>query len=84
MTLAKEEGESQLGQYFHARPRSGRGNRGTALRRAGLRACGDRSRLALLAQGGKRNTVGLLRDFTGSDPDIRPLLAWLGLDTAVK
>ena len=46
------------------------------------RANGDRFRAALLSRGGSRDALDLFRDFTGSDPDIRPLLARRGLDGA--
>lgn len=48
------------------------------------RANGDRFRAALLSRGGSREALDLFRDFTGSDPDIRPLLVRRGLDTATK
>jgi peptidyl-dipeptidase Dcp len=44
------------------------------------RANGDRFRSALLSRGGSREALDLFRDFTGSDPDIRPFLARRGLD----
>lgn len=46
------------------------------------RANGDRFRSALLSRGGSREAMDLFRDFTGSDPDITPLLVRRGLDAA--
>ncbi len=43
------------------------------------RANGDRFRSALLSRGGSRDAMDLFRAFTGSEPDIRPLLIRLGL-----
>ena len=48
------------------------------------RANGDRFRALLLSRGGSREALDLFHDFTGSDPDIRPLLTRRGLDAAVK
>ncbi len=47
------------------------------------RANGDRFRATLLSRGGSADAMKLFHDFTGSDPDIRPLLVRRGLD-AVK
>jgi peptidyl-dipeptidase Dcp len=41
---------------------------------------GDRFRSKLLSRGGSREALDLYRDFTGGDPDIRPLLVRRGLD----
>ncbi len=43
------------------------------------RANGDRFRSALLSRGGSREALDLFRDFTGADPDIRPLFVRRGL-----
>jgi len=43
------------------------------------RANGDRFRSTLLSRGGSRDSLELFRAFTGSEPDIRPLLARRGL-----
>jgi peptidyl-dipeptidase Dcp len=48
------------------------------------RANGDRFREKLLSRGGSREALDLFRDFTGGEPDIRPLLVRRGLDTAAK
>jgi peptidyl-dipeptidase Dcp len=45
---------------------------------------GDRFRSILLSRGGSREALDLFRDFTGGDPDIRPLLARRGLDGAAQ
>jgi peptidyl-dipeptidase Dcp len=45
---------------------------------------GDRFRKTLLSRGGSREALDLYRDFTGSDPDIRPLLVRRGLDRAAE
>jgi peptidyl-dipeptidase Dcp len=46
------------------------------------RANGDRFREKLLSRGGSREALDLFRDFTGGEPNIRPLLVRRGLDTA--
>ncbi len=46
------------------------------------RANGDRFRSMLLSRGGSREALDLFREFTGSEPDIRPLLVRRGLDAA--
>lgn len=46
------------------------------------RANGDRFRSALLSRGGSREALDLFRDFTGSEPDIRPLFVRRGLAPA--
>lgn len=46
------------------------------------RANGDRFRAKLLSRGGSREALDLFRDFTGGEPNIRPLLVRRGLDTA--
>jgi peptidyl-dipeptidase Dcp len=48
------------------------------------RTNGDRFRSALLSRGGSREALDLFRDFTGSDPDIRPFLARRGLEAKNK
>jgi peptidyl-dipeptidase Dcp len=45
---------------------------------------GDRFRRMLLSRGGSREALDLFRDFTGGDPDIRPLLVRRGLDSAAQ
>jgi peptidyl-dipeptidase Dcp len=45
------------------------------------RANGDRFRAKLLSRGGTADALGLFRDFTGGDPDIKPLLVRRGLVT---
>jgi peptidyl-dipeptidase Dcp len=37
-------------------------------------------RSTLFSRGGSREALDLFRDFTGGDPDIRPLLVARGLD----
>ena len=44
------------------------------------RANGDRFRSTLLSRGGSRDAMSLFRDFTGGDPDIKPLIRRRGLD----
>jgi len=44
------------------------------------RANGDRFRSMLLSRGGSRDAMSLFRDFTGGDPDIKPLIRRRGLD----
>src|SRR4030095_15654008 len=46
------------------------------------RANRDRFRRTLLSRGGSREALDLYRDFTGGEPDIRPLLVRRGLDSA--
>ncbi len=48
------------------------------------RANGDRFRATLLSQGGSKDALQLFKDFSGKDPDIRPLLVKRGLDGAVE
>ena len=48
------------------------------------RANGDRFRSLLLSRGGSREALDLFREFTGSDPDIHPLLVRRGLDAGGK
>jgi len=48
------------------------------------RANGDRFRAKLLSRGGSREALDLFRDFTGGDPDIRPLLVRRGLDATAR
>ncbi len=49
-------------------------------RNGGLtRANGDRFRSALLSRGGSKDALTLFRDFTGEEPDIRPLFIRRGL-----
>jgi peptidyl-dipeptidase Dcp len=49
-------------------------------RHGGLtREIGDRFRSALLSRGGSREALDLFRDFTGEEPDIRPLFRRRGL-----
>jgi len=45
---------------------------------------GDRFRSTLLSRGGSREALDLFRDFTGGEPDIRPLLVRRGLDGAAQ
>ena len=44
------------------------------------RANGDRFRSTLLSRGGSRDAMSLFRDFTGGEPDIKPLIKRRGLD----
>jgi peptidyl-dipeptidase Dcp len=46
------------------------------------RANGDHFRKTLLSRGGSDDAMNLFRNFTGSDPDIKPLLARRGLEMA--
>jgi len=46
------------------------------------RANGDHFRKTLLSRGGSEDAMNLFRNFTGSDPDIKPLLARRGLEIA--
>ncbi|MSU35713.1 MAG: M3 family peptidase [Pedosphaera sp.] len=46
------------------------------------RANGDRFRSLLLSRGGSVEALQLFRNFTGGDPDIKPLLVRRGLDAA--
>lgn len=46
------------------------------------RANGDRFRDLLLSRGGSRDAKQMFRDFTGHEPDIKPLLVRRGLDAA--
>jgi peptidyl-dipeptidase Dcp len=48
------------------------------------REIGDRFRSTLLSRGGSREALDLFRDFTGGEPDIRPLLVRRGLDSAAQ
>jgi peptidyl-dipeptidase Dcp len=48
------------------------------------RANGDRLRNTLLSQGGSKDALQLFRDFSGKDPDIRPLLVKRGLDGTIS
>ncbi len=48
------------------------------------RANGDRFRSLLLSRGGSREPLDMFREFTGGEPDIRPLLVRRGLDSAQK
>ena len=41
---------------------------------------GDRFRRTVLSRGGSDDALKLFHDFTGSDPDIQPLLKRRGLD----
>ena len=45
-----------------------------------LRANGDRFRATLLSRGGSEDALKLFRDFTGGDPDLKPLLKRRGLE----
>lgn len=44
------------------------------------RANGDRFRQTLLSRGGSKDALQLFRDFTGAEPDIKPLLVRRGLE----
>ncbi|MDB6093556.1 MAG: Peptidyl-dipeptidase Dcp [Verrucomicrobia bacterium] len=44
------------------------------------RANGDRFRSTLLSRGGSKDALMLFRDFTGGEPDIKPLINRRGLD----
>jgi peptidyl-dipeptidase Dcp len=46
------------------------------------RANGDHFRKTLLSRGGSDDAMNLFRNFTGSDPDIKPLLVRRGLELA--
>jgi peptidyl-dipeptidase Dcp len=46
------------------------------------RANGEHFRKTLLSRGGSDDAMNLFRNFTGSDPDIKPLLARRGLEIA--
>ena len=48
------------------------------------RANGDRFRATLLSQGGSKDALQLFKDFSGKEPDIRPLLVKRGLDGTVE
>ena len=48
------------------------------------RANGDRFRAKLLSRGGTADALGLFRDFTGGEPDIKPLLVRRGLETPAR
>ncbi len=48
------------------------------------RANGERFRSALLSRGGSRDALALFRDFTGAEPNIRPLLVRRGLAPATQ
>jgi len=48
------------------------------------RANGDRFRAKLLSRGGTADALGLFRDFTGGEPDIKPLLTRRGLETPAQ
>jgi peptidyl-dipeptidase Dcp len=51
-------------------------------RHGGLtRANGDRFRSALLSRGGSREALAMFREFSGEEPDVRPLFARRGLET---
>lgn len=45
------------------------------------RANGDHFRGTLLSRGGSSDAVGLFKDFTGGEPDVKPLLTRWGFDT---
>jgi peptidyl-dipeptidase Dcp len=52
-------------------------------RHGGLdRRNGDRYRQLVLAPGGSEDALKMFRDFTGGEPDVKPLLAKRGLDEA--
>jgi peptidyl-dipeptidase Dcp len=44
------------------------------------RANGDRFRATLLSRGGSDEALTLYKNFTGAEPDLKPLLARRGLD----
>ncbi|MEO6244554.1 MAG: M3 family metallopeptidase, partial [Opitutaceae bacterium] len=44
------------------------------------RANGDRLRATVLSRGGSDEALKLFRDFTGGEPDVKPLLRRRGLD----
>jgi peptidyl-dipeptidase Dcp len=48
------------------------------------RANGDRFRSTLLSRGGSDDAMNLFRNFTGGEPDIKPLLERRGLDAPAK
>ena len=48
------------------------------------RANGDHFRNTLLARGGSQDALEMFRKFTGSEPDIKPLLLRRGLETTAK
>ena len=45
---------------------------------------GDRYREMVLAPGGSEDALKMFRNFTGGEPDVKPLLAKRGLDQAVR
>ncbi|MEI6052417.1 MAG: M3 family metallopeptidase [Opitutaceae bacterium] len=48
------------------------------------RANGERFRAKLLSRGGTADALSLFRDFTGSEPDIKPLLTRRGLEAPAQ
>ena len=48
------------------------------------RANGDSFRSTLLSRGGSDDAMNLFRNFTGGEPDIKPLLERRGLDAPAK